>query len=56
MVISITSGTGSGDKGIITAYNGTTKVATVQKTTTAFTPAASSARTSSSACPAAACS
>jgi hypothetical protein len=42
MVISITSGTGSGDKGIITAYNGTTKVATVQKTTTAFTPGASS--------------
>jgi hypothetical protein len=43
MVISITSGTGSGDKGIITAYNGTTKVATVRKTTTAFTPGASSA-------------
>ncbi len=42
MVISITSGTGSGDKGIITAYNGTTKVATVQKTTTTFTPGASS--------------
>ena len=41
--ISITSGTGSGSKGIIVAYNGTTKVATVIKTTAAFTPAASSA-------------
>jgi hypothetical protein len=43
MVISITSGTGSGSAGIITAYNGTTKVATVQRTTAAFTPAAASA-------------
>lgn len=43
MVISLTSGTGSGSKGIITAYNGTSKVATVQKTTTAFTPDGTSA-------------
>lgn len=42
MVISITSGTGNGNKGIITDYNGTTKVATVQKSTSAFTPGASS--------------
>jgi len=41
-LISITSGTGAGGAGIITAYNGTTKVATVAKTTTTFTPAASS--------------
>ena len=45
MVISITSGTGNGSAGIITAYNGTTKVATVQKTTAAFTPAAASGYT-----------
>lgn len=38
MVISLTSGTGSGSSGVITAYNGSTKVATVQKTTAAFTP------------------
>ena len=38
MVISITSGTGSGSSGIITDYVGSTKVATVQKTTAAFTP------------------
>lgn len=43
MVISITSGTGSGSSGIITAYNGTTKVATVQKSTAAFTPDGTSA-------------
>ena len=43
MVISITGGTGNGHKGVITAYNGTTKVATVQKSTTSFTPGASSA-------------
>lgn len=42
MVISITSGTGSGGAGIITAYNGTTKVATVLKSTTTFTPGAAS--------------
>lgn len=42
MVISLTSGTGSGGKGVITDYNGTTKVATVQKSTTTFTPGASS--------------
>ena len=42
MVISITGGTGSGSKGIITDYVGSTKVATVQKSTAAFTPAASS--------------
>ena len=41
-LITLTSGTGSGNAGIITAYNGTTKVATVQKTTSAFTPGASS--------------
>jgi len=41
-LISITSGTGSGHAGIITSYNGTTKVATVQRTTAAFTPAVSS--------------
>lgn len=38
MVISITSGTGSGSSGIITDYVGSTKVATVQKTTATFTP------------------
>jgi hypothetical protein len=38
MVISLTSGTGSGSKGVITNYVGSTKVATVQKSTTAFTP------------------
>ena len=38
MVISLTGGTGSGSKGIITNYVGSTKVATVQKTTAAFTP------------------
>jgi hypothetical protein len=42
MVITITGGTGSGSKGIITDYVGSTKVATVQKSTAAFTPAASS--------------
>jgi hypothetical protein len=42
MVISITSGTGSGSSGIITNYVGSTKVATVQASTTSFTPAASS--------------
>jgi hypothetical protein len=40
--ISLTSGTGSGSKGLITAYNGTTKVAAVQAYSTAFTPGASS--------------
>ena len=38
MVISLTGGTGSGSSGIITDYVGRTKVATVQKTTAAFTP------------------
>jgi hypothetical protein len=38
MVISLTGGTGSGSKGIITDYVGSTKVATVQKSTAAFTP------------------
>lgn len=42
MIISITSGTGSGSSGVITDYVGSTKVATVQATTTAFTPGASS--------------
>jgi len=38
MVITLTGGTGSGSKGVITDYVGSTKVATVQKSTTAFTP------------------
>ena len=38
MVISLTGGTGSGSKGVITDYVGSTKVATVQKSTAAFTP------------------
>jgi hypothetical protein len=38
MVITITGGTGEGESGVITAYNGSTKVATVQKTTATFTP------------------
>jgi hypothetical protein len=38
MVISLTGGTGDGSKGIITDYVGSTKVATVQKSTAAFTP------------------
>lgn len=42
MPISITSGTGNGHAGIITAYNGTSKVATVKATTATFVPAASS--------------
>lgn len=41
-IITITSGTGSGDTGQIIAYNGTTKVATVTPITAAFTPGASS--------------
>lgn len=40
--IIITSGTGNGHAGIITAYNGTTKVATVVPTTSTFVPGASS--------------
>jgi hypothetical protein len=42
MVISITSGTGNGHVGIITAYDGTTKVAAVQPSTATFVPGASS--------------
>jgi hypothetical protein len=38
MVITITGGTGEGESGVITAYNGSTKVATVQKTTATFAP------------------
>lgn len=38
MVISITSGTGDGEKGVITDYVGSTKVATVQKSTSTFEP------------------
>lgn len=38
MVITLTGGTGSGSKGVITDYVGSTKVATVQKSTAAFTP------------------
>jgi hypothetical protein len=40
--INITSGTGSGHKGLITAYVGSTKVATVSPYTTTFVPGASS--------------
>jgi hypothetical protein len=43
MVISITSGTGNGHVGVITDYDGTTKVATVQASTATFVPGASSA-------------
>lgn len=43
MVITLTSGTGSGSKGVIVDYVGTTKVATVQKSTAAFTPDGTSA-------------
>lgn len=42
MIISITGGTGSGSTGVITDYVGSSKVATVQATTAAFTPGASS--------------
>jgi hypothetical protein len=42
MVISITSGTGSGHVGLITDYVGSTKVATVQASTATFVPGASS--------------
>jgi hypothetical protein len=42
MIVSLTSGTGSGSSGVIVDYNGSTKVATVQKTTAAFTPDATS--------------
>jgi hypothetical protein len=38
MVISITGGTGDGEKGVITDYVGSTKVATVQKSTSTFEP------------------
>lgn len=42
MIISITSGTGSGHVGVITDYVGSTKVATVQASTATFAPAAAS--------------
>lgn len=42
MVISLTGGTGSGSAGVITNYVGSTKVATIQKSTAAFTPDATS--------------
>ena len=42
MCITITSGTGNGHKGLITSYTGSSKVATVQASTAAFTPGASS--------------
>lgn len=42
MIISLTGGTGDGSSGVIVDYNGSTKVATVQKTTAAFTPDATS--------------
>lgn len=41
-IITITSGTGNGSTGVITAFNGTTKVATVVPLGASFTPAASS--------------
>lgn len=41
-LVSITSGTGNGHTGVITAYNGTTKVATVSPTSATFVPGASS--------------
>lgn len=41
-LVSLTGGTGSGSAGVITAYNGSSKVATVQKTTAAFAPDATS--------------
>ena len=40
--IEITSGTGNGHSGLITAYNGTTKVATVVASTATFVPGSSS--------------
>ena len=40
--IEITSGTGNGHSGLITAYDGTTKVATVVASTATFVPGASS--------------
>ena len=43
MVISITGGTGNGHIGLITDYVGSTKVATVQASTSTFVPGASSA-------------
>jgi hypothetical protein len=42
-IITIVSGTGSGHIGVITAYNGTSKVAAVSAITTTFIPGASSA-------------
>ena len=38
MIITLTGGTGDGSKGVITDYVGSTKVATVQASTAAFTP------------------
>jgi len=40
--ITLTSGTGNGSKGLVTSYNGSTKVATVQAYGSSFTPGASS--------------
>jgi hypothetical protein len=42
MIIMITGGTGNGGVGVITDYVGSTKVATVQKSTATFTPDVSS--------------
>lgn len=42
MIVTITSGTGNGHVGVITDYNGTTKVATVQASTATFVPGAAS--------------
>ena len=42
-IVTITSGTGSGHVGVIVAYNGTTKVATVVPITATFVPDAASA-------------
>ncbi len=41
-IVTVTSGTGSGQSGLITAYNGTSKVATVTPLGASFAPAASS--------------
>jgi hypothetical protein len=43
MAVTINGGTGNGHKGLIVAYNGTTKVATVKASTATFVPGASSA-------------
>jgi hypothetical protein len=41
-IVTISTGTGAGNIGVITAYNGTSKLATVSPITTTFAPAATS--------------